>query len=173
MGVTLAVYATICRETGRPFLFPGSAAQWNGLTDMTDAGLLARHLRWASTTAAARNHAFNIVNGDVFRWSWMWTRLAEWFGLEAAPFEGAGVPLETQLADAAPVWKKIAEKYGLVESDLNVLVSPWHTDADLGRPVEVVTDMSKSRKLGFLEYEPTDESFFRLFELLRREKLIR
>jgi nucleoside-diphosphate-sugar epimerase len=173
MGVTLAVYATICRETGRPFLFPGSAAQWNGLTDMTDAGLLARHLRWASTTTAARNHAFNIVNGDVFRWSWMWTRLAEWFALEAAPFEGEGVPLETQLADAAPVWKKIAEKYGLIESDLNVLVSPWHTDADLGRPVEVVTDMSKSRKLGFLEYESTDESFFRLFELLRREKLIR
>jgi len=173
MGVTLAAYATICRETGRPFRFPGSAAQWNGLTDMTDASLLARHLRWASTTAAARNQAFNIVNGDVFRWSWMWSRLAEWFGLEAAPFEGEGVPLETQLADAAPLWKKIAEKYGLVESDLNVLVSPWHTDADLGRPVEVVTDMSKSRKLGFLEYEPTDESFFRLFELLRREKLIR
>ena len=41
MGVTLATYATICRETGRPFLFPGSAVQWNGLTDMTDARLLA------------------------------------------------------------------------------------------------------------------------------------
>ena len=25
MGVTLAVYATICRETGRPFVSPGSA----------------------------------------------------------------------------------------------------------------------------------------------------
>jgi len=37
MGATLAPYATICRETGRPFLFPGSATQWNGLTDMTDA----------------------------------------------------------------------------------------------------------------------------------------
>ncbi len=48
MGVTLAVYATICRETGRPFRFPGSAAQWNGLTDMTDARLLARHLLWAA-----------------------------------------------------------------------------------------------------------------------------
>jgi nucleoside-diphosphate-sugar epimerase len=32
MGVTLAVHATICRETGRPFVFPGSAQQWNGLT---------------------------------------------------------------------------------------------------------------------------------------------
>ena len=85
MGVTLAVYATICRETGRPFLFPGSAAQWNGLTDMTDARLLARHLEWAATTDAARNQAFNVVNGDVFRWSWMWARLAEWFGLPPAP----------------------------------------------------------------------------------------
>src|SRR6202035_5131619 len=78
MGVTLAVYATICQETGRPFSFPGSAMQWNGLTDMTDAGLLARHLEWAATTEAARNQAFNIVNGDVFRWNWMWARLAGW-----------------------------------------------------------------------------------------------
>ena len=45
MGTTLAVYATLCRETGRPFRFPGSAAQWGGLTDMTDARLLARHYR--------------------------------------------------------------------------------------------------------------------------------
>ena len=44
MGVTLAVYATICRETGRPFVFPGSAQQWNGLTDVTDARVLAKHM---------------------------------------------------------------------------------------------------------------------------------
>ena len=36
----------------------------------------------------------------------------------------------------------------------------------------VVTDMSKSRKLGFTEYQPTDESFFQLFERLRAERLI-
>jgi nucleoside-diphosphate-sugar epimerase len=172
MGVTLAAYATICRETGLPFQFPGSAVQWSSLTDMTDAGLLARHLLWASTTPAARNQAFNVVNGDVFRWNWMWGRLADFFGLEAAPFTGKGLPLEIQLADAAPIWKGIAEKYSLIERDLNVLVSPWHTDADLGRPIEVVADMSKSRRLGFLYYEPTDDSFFGLFKLLRREKLI-
>ena len=55
MGVTLAVYASLCRETGRPFLFPGSPQQWNGLTDVTDARLLARHLAWASTDPAAAN----------------------------------------------------------------------------------------------------------------------
>src|SRR3954471_17009543 len=147
MGVTLAVYATICREAGRLFVFPGSAVQWNGLTDMTDAPLLARHLEWAATTPAARNQAFNVVNGDVFRWRWMWDRLAEWFGLQPAPFPGQGTPLEQQLADAAPVWREIAQRHGLTEPDLNRLASAWHTDADLGRPIEVVTDMSKSRKL--------------------------
>jgi nucleoside-diphosphate-sugar epimerase len=172
MGVTLAVYATLCRETGRPFRFPGSAAQWNGLTDVTDARLLARHLEWAALTEAAHNEAFNVVNGDVFRWQWMWGRLAQWFGIEPAPFDGAVNPLEAQMAGAAPLWAELAERHGLIEPDLNRLASAWHTDADLGRPIEVVTDMSKSRRLGFLDYQPSDDAFFDLFARLRAERVI-
>ena len=171
MGVTLAAYATICRETGRPFLFPGSAVQWNSLTDMTDARLLARHLVWAATTPAARDQAFNVVNGDVFRWSWMWQRLAAWFGIEPAPFPGEGLRSNS----SSPTPRHLAAdraKYGLAEPDLDSLASAWHTDADLGRPIEVVTDMSKSRKLGFLDYQPTDESFFDLFTRLRHDRII-
>jgi nucleoside-diphosphate-sugar epimerase len=104
MGVTLAVYGTICRELGRPFVFPGSEMQWNGLTDVTDARVLAGHLLWAGTTPAARNQAFNIVNGDIFRWKWMWARLAAHFGVEPLPPPPGGLPLETQLADAGPLW---------------------------------------------------------------------
>jgi nucleoside-diphosphate-sugar epimerase len=172
MGVTLAAYATICRETGRPFLFPGSPTQWNSLTDMTDARLLARHLEWAATTPAARDQAFNVVNGDVFRWSWMWSELASWFGIEPALFTGEVIPLEQQLAGAENIWRDIAKAHNLIEPNLNNLISAWHTDADLGRPIEVVTDMSKSRKLGFLDYQPTDDSFFDLFPRLRRERII-
>lgn len=172
MGATLAVYATICRETGRPFLFPGSEAQWHGLSDMTDARLLARHLHWAATTPAARDQDFNVVNGDVFRWSWMWGRIARWFGVEPAPFPANVTPLEQQLADAGPIWDEIATRHGLAEKDLHVLTSAWHTDADLGRPFEVVTDMSKSRKMGFLDYQVTEDSFFDLFATLRTARLI-
>ena len=172
MGQTLAVYASLCRETGRPFRFPGSAAQWNGLTDMTDAKQLARQLLWASTTPAAANEAFNIVNGDVFRWSWLWTQIAHWFGLEPAPFDGTVLPLEEQMKDDAALWTEIAEREDLQETKLSRLASPWHTDADLGRPIEVVTDMSKSRKLGFTAYQATDEAFFQLFEQLRADRYI-
>jgi nucleoside-diphosphate-sugar epimerase len=172
MGTTLAVYATLCRELGRPFHFPGSAAQWNGLTDMTDARQLARQLLWATTTPAAANQAFNCANGDIFRWRWMWPRLAEWFGVEPAGFDGTVRPLAEQMAEDAPVWRALATREGLAEPDLARLASPWHTDADLGRPIEVVTDMARSRTLGFAAYQPTDAAFFDLFAQLRAERLI-
>lgn len=172
MGTTLAVYATLCRELGRPFHFPGSAAQWNGLTDMTGARQLAQQLLWATTTPAAANQAFNCANGDVFRWRWMWPRLAQWFGVEPAGFDGTIRPLVDQMAGDAPVWRSIAAREGLAEADLTRLASPWHTDADLGRPIEVVTDMARSRSLGFAGYQATDTAFFDLFAQLHAERLI-
>lgn len=172
LGTTLAVYATICKESGKPFQYPGSAAQWNGLSDVTDARVLAEHLIWASTTDAARNEAFNVVNGDIFRWSWLWKQLASWFDIEAVGFDGTIHPLEKEIANDGLLWKEIAEKYQLKEADLDRLASAWHTDLDLGRPIEVMTDMSKSRKLGFTVFQSTKDSFFDLFEQLRAEQLI-
>ena len=172
MGVTLAVYASICRETGRPFVFPGSRQQWEGLTDVTDAHVLARHLEWAATSESARNQAFNIVNGDIFRWNWLWPRLAGNFGIEPASYPGHPTPLEPQLAGAGPTWAKLATKYDLAEPDLGKLASAWHTDMDLGREMEVVTDMTRSRLAGFHDYQPTLNSFLDLFARLRKDRII-
>ncbi|MFT5644772.1 MAG: nucleoside-diphosphate-sugar epimerase [Janthinobacterium sp.] len=172
MGNTLAVYASLCKATGRPFQWPGSEAQWRGLSDVTDARQLARQLIWAADTDVAHDTAFNIVNGDVFRWQWLWGRLANWFGVEAAGFDGTIRPLESAMAGDQALWQELAQQHGLVESDLNQLASAWHTDLDLGRPIEVMTDMTRSRKLGFTAYQSTEESFTDLFAQLRRERLI-
>jgi nucleoside-diphosphate-sugar epimerase len=172
MGSTLAAYASICKELGRPFKFPGSAAQWNGLSDMTDARVLGKQLIWASTTDVAKNEAYNIVNGDIFRWSWLWPRVAKWFGVAWEGFQGTPVPLEGQMANEPELWKAMATKYRLVEPDLWRVASPWHTDLDMSRPLEVMTDMARSRKLGFLVYQSTEEAFHDLFATLRAEKVI-
>ncbi|HCA09554.1 SDR family oxidoreductase [Chryseobacterium sp.] len=172
MGTTLAAYASICKETGQKMIWPGSAEQWNGVSDVTDARILAKQLLWASTTESAKNQAFNIVNGDVFRWKWLWKRLADWFGIEAEDFDGTVRPLENVLNHEDETWKGIAEKYGLKENNLDRLASAWHTDLDLGRPLEVMCDMAKSRKLGFTAYQNTEDSFTELFEKLKAEKLI-
>jgi nucleoside-diphosphate-sugar epimerase len=172
LGTTLAVYATICKETGRPFQFPGSEAQWKGLSDVTDARMLAKQLVWAADTDAARNEAFNIVNGDVFRWSWLWPKLADWFGVQAGGFNGTIQPLEAAMAHDHELWREIAQRHRLAEPDLDRMASAWHTDLDLGRPLEVMTDMANSRRLGFCAYQATDQSFFDLFSRLRSERLI-
>jgi hypothetical protein len=172
MGVTLSVYGSICRETPQPFIFPGSQFQWNALTDVTDAGLLAIHLEWSATVPEARNQAFNTVNGDIFRWRWLWPQLAAYFGVEP---QGPPSPPRTLAAqdDAlAAAWRNIAQKHALVEADVEKLASWWHTDADLGRELECVNDMTKSRKLGFHGFQETRASFFELFDRLRREKII-
>ena len=172
MGTTLAIYASICKETGRKFIWPGSEAQWNGISDVTDARILAKQLIWASTTESAKNQAFNIANGDVFRWKWLWKRLADWFGVETEGFSGTIKPLEKELENDHEIWTAISEKHNLKESNLDRLSSAWHTDLDLGRPLEVMCDMSKSRKLGFTAYTSTEDSFTDVFERLRSENII-
>jgi nucleoside-diphosphate-sugar epimerase len=172
MGVTLAVYASICRETGRAFHFPGSREQWEAVTDVTDAGLLADHLVWAATDRVAANQALNIVNGDVFRWRRMWPRLAAALEVEAAPFDGEPAPLVEQMADAPQIWPRIVERYGLRDLDVETLASWWHTDADLGRTVETFTDMGRSRRLGFVGVRDSESSFTELFKRLRVERVV-
>jgi nucleoside-diphosphate-sugar epimerase len=172
MGVTLAVYGAICRETGQAFRFPGSLQQWEAVTDVTDASLLADHLVWAATTAAAADHALNIVNGDVFRWRRMWPRLAAALGVEAAPFDGEPQPLEEQMAGAGEIWPTIVRKHGLRDLDVATLASWWHTDADLGRTIETFTDMGRSRRLGFTGVRDTESSFVGLFARLRAERVV-
>ena len=52
------------------------------------------------------------------------------------------------------------------------MASWWHTDADLGRQVETFADMSKSRALGFLDFQDSTRSFLDLFDTLRTRRII-
>jgi nucleoside-diphosphate-sugar epimerase len=172
MGVTLAVYASICKETGQPFVFPGSRQQYEAVTDMTDARLLAEHLIWASTHHAGRNQAFNVVNGDVFRWRQMWAALADEFDLVNGGLPPQRAPLAKQMAGAERIWDAMVERHRLQSNPLDRLASWWHTDGDLGREVECFNSMTKSRLAGFHGYRDTAQAFRDLFARLRRERVI-
>jgi len=50
-----------------------------------------------------------VVNGDVFRWQWMWGEIADYFGIEAAPFSGEMQPLEGRMNDAPAQWQALAQ----------------------------------------------------------------
>lgn len=172
MAVTLAVYASICRHTGLDFVFPGSPGQYNAVTDVTDARLLAEHLHWAATTPGAANLPFNTVNGDLFRWTWLWRQIADYFGLPVGTYPGHPLPLQSRMADAPAIWRGIVAKHGLRDIPVDRLASWWHSDADLGRTLECFTDMTNSRTRGFAAYRQTTRSFFDVFDELRAQRII-
>ena len=171
-GVTLACYAAICRETGRPFAFTGVPEQWEMLTEISDATLVARQVAWAAVSPTARNQAYNTGNGDMFRWKRMWKIIAGHYGVEAAPYGGHQQSLEAMMADAGPIWRDMAAKYDLIEPDLSRLATWWHADADFGRKVECISDMSRARKAGFLEYQSSQDTYLDLFRRLQAERVI-
>ena len=172
MASTLGAYAAICKETERPFVFPGSPQQYEAVVDVTDGRIISKHLEWAATEPQARNNAFNIVNGEVFRWNWLWPKLAAHLGVEAAEYPGHAQSLEKQMVGMEPVWDKIVARHGLQKNPLNKVASWWHSDADLGRLIENFTDMTKSRDMGFTAYQNSVRSFTDAFDKFRAAKVL-
>ena len=76
------------------------------------------------------------------------------------------------MANASEIWDHIVAKHDLQPYPVETLASWWHSDADLGRTIETFTDMSKSRRMGFLEYQETSNSFLNLFDRLRAKRII-
>jgi hypothetical protein len=71
-----------------------------------------------------------------------------------------------------PLWADIARRNSLVEPNLTRLASALAHRRRSRPSIEVVTDTRKSRRLGFLDYQTTDDVLFDLFTRLRAERII-
>jgi len=153
LGVTLAVYAAICKETGMKFKFPGTLKSWEVLSDASDAKLIAKMIEWISTSDNPNipNQAFNIVNGDLYRWKHLFPKLAEYFGLEyEAPKEGEHFKLTEAMKGKENVWKEIVHKYHLNnDENLNKVTTFEFADLWMGKEYDAIEDMNKSREAGW------------------------
>jgi nucleoside-diphosphate-sugar epimerase len=166
----IALYAVISKELGLPLVYPGSPLAYHTLMLATDSDLLAHAQCWAATSPNAANEAFNVTNGDVFRFEQVWPRFAEFFGMKL------GQPLHISLvefmADKAPVWDRIVARHSL-RPQAYADVANWefgdftlHTDWDL-----ILSD-GKRLRAGFTETLDAEDRFLELFQELRDEKVI-
>ena len=171
-GLTLAVHGAIARETGTPLVFPGTELVWNCLTDISDSRVVAKQMIWAATTPGIGNEAWNVTNGEVFRWRWLWPRLAEALGVDWEAPRSDPQPLVEQMEGQERLWAEMADRHGLVERRLDRVASFWHTDSDLGVEVEVLADMTKSRLAGFGTYIDTERAFLELFDRYEADGLV-
>jgi nucleoside-diphosphate-sugar epimerase len=170
LAMVIAVYAAISKELGLPLRFPGKPGAYESLLEMTDAGLLARATVWAATDERCANQAFNINNGDLFRWSEMWPKIARFFGLEVAP--PLPMSLEVVMADKEPIWNAMIRKHGL-EPTAYKDVSSWRFgDFVFSWDYDMFADGSKARRFGFHEYVDTEAMFLSIFDDFRLRRII-
>ncbi|KYF94101.1 NAD-dependent dehydratase [Sorangium cellulosum] len=170
LAMVIAVYAAMSKELGLPLRFPGKPAAYDRLIEMTDARLLGRATVWAATSAPCRNQAFNINNGDMFRWSEMWPKIARMFDMDAAP--PLPMPLADVMADKEPLWNAMIEKHGLARHPYRDVSSWRFGDAVFSWDYDVIADGSKARRFGFHEHVETEAMFRGIFEDLRRRRII-
>jgi nucleoside-diphosphate-sugar epimerase len=170
LAMVIAVYAAICKELGLPFRFPGKPGAYHSLIEMTDAGLLARATTWAATDARCANQAFNINNGDLFRWSEMWPRIARFFDLEVAP--PLPLSLATVMADKEPLWNAMVARHGLEPTAYRDVSSWGFGDFVFSWDYDMFADGTKARRFGFHEHVETEAMFLRIFEDFRWRRII-
>jgi nucleoside-diphosphate-sugar epimerase len=175
LATVLAIYGSLLRELERPFGFPGSTACFKSLIQVIDAELLARSAIFVSTVPRCANQAFNVGNGDMFRWQHMWPALAKFFGLEPAgpqPFS-----LKEFLSEKAPLWQAMTTRYGLKPFPFE-RTPDWAQgsftppNSRLACEYDFVADTLKVRKSGFCEVVDSEEMFLAMFKRFRDEKLI-
>ncbi|BBD38664.1 NAD-dependent dehydratase [Aminobacter sp. Y103A] len=170
LAIAIAVYASMSRELGLPLRFPGKAGAYDKIIEMTDAGLLARATVWAATDERCANQAFNITNGDLFRWNEMWPKIASSFGIETAP--PLPMSLDTIMADKQPLWDKMKARHGLADTPY-ADVSSWRfADFVFGWDYDFFADGTKARRFGFHDFVDTEEMFMRTFSELRQRRII-
>ena len=175
LATVLAIYGSLLRELGLPFGFPSTAACFNALIQVIDAELLARSAIWVSTAAGCGNQAFNVSNGDMFRWKYMWPALAGFFGLEPAgpqPYS-----LKQFLSGKQPLWEAMTRKYGLEPFPFE-RTPDWAQgsfsppNSRLACEYDFISDTLKVRQSGFPEVIDSEQMFVGMFERFRNEKLI-
>ena len=170
----IGVYAALRRERGQSLAFPGGVGP---VLEAVDADLLARAIDWAGSSAHARNEVFNVTNGDVFAWPYVWPAIADSLGMEV------GDPEPERLGEAMPLraaeWDAVRKKHGLLSPGLSDFVGQSFHYADFcmahgaegGLPPALVSTI-KLRQAGFGESMDTEAMFRKWFELFQRKRLL-
>jgi hypothetical protein len=127
-------------------------------------------MTFIATTPACANQAFNVTNGDLFRWQRLWPRVARLFGIEA----GGVRPLKLAdwMGDKAALWSAIAERHGLVATRMDEVADWPFADFSWAQDYDVISSTTKLRQAGFTEAIDTETMVLDYLARYRAAKIL-
>ena len=166
----IAVYAAVSKELGLPLRFPGKPGAYSSIYQVADSSHFANAALWAANEPRCGLQAFNITNGDYFRWRNLWSKIADVFEMPIA--EPQTISLVQHMSDKAELWARMTNKYGLQTFDFDRLVAWPFADYVFGCDWDVMSDVTKSRRFGFHDVVDSEDMFCRLLRRFREERVV-
>ena len=166
----LGAYAAICRELGAPLDFPGKPGAFTTLTEVTDGTQLARAMLLMCTNERCANQAFNITNGDLFRWEHLWPKLADYWGMPVGRVRS--LRLADWMADKAPVWRRVVARHDLEPTRFEDIALWAFGDFALGQDFDLISDMTRARCLGFHDVVDSEAMLLRMLDQYRGARIL-
>lgn len=170
LAPAIAVYAAISKELGLPLRFPGKPGAYSSIYQVTESTHFANAALWAATEPRCGLEAFNVTNGDYFRWQHMWPKLAASFDMAVG--DPQMISLTQHMADKAELWRAMTEKYLLKPIPYDQLVAWPFADYVFGCDWDVMSDVTKARRFGFHDVVDSEEMFVRLLRRFRDERIV-
>lgn len=168
--LVIGVYASMLRELGLPLIFPGTPRNYEVKTQFSWLPTLARSVAWMMDSPQCANQAYNVVNGDPMRWSELWPIFAQYFDMACG--EPNSDSFVNFASDKADLWIEMTKRYGLQETALQTLAQWPYGDYVLSLNWDVVSDMSKATRDGFVERVDTPKMWLGGFDYFRTQKII-
>ncbi|MCH4876463.1 SDR family oxidoreductase [Pseudomonas sp. TMW22090] len=170
IALVIGVFTELSRALDIPLRFPGTDKAYGQLLQFTDAGLLARASVWAALSDSAGGEAFNVANGDIFRWERMWQDTAKHFGMETA--SPVPLTLARHMPDKAALWREIADRHNLIQPDLGKLVGWGFGDFIFHTETDIISDTNKIYRYGFTERVDSKASLFDALDSLKKQRVL-
>lgn len=175
LGLFLSLYKDIAGAHSE-VRFPGTNAAWKALHTDTSQDILARFHIFASLHPRdTAGRAFNVVDGPATSWEAVWPEVCAYFELRGIPPEAEDrePPFSAQgwMEAHREQWAEWVQRYGLKTGALEA--TSWEfMQAILGIEFRRDYDASASRAVGFREERPHAEGYRRVFEDMRRARII-
>jgi nucleoside-diphosphate-sugar epimerase len=166
----LAAYGSIMAHLGEPLCFPGKPGAFSAVYQTTEASFLAEAMAWIAAAPRCANEAFNVTNGDFFRWERLWPDFAAFFGTEPGPVRT--LDLVAHMADKAALWDDIRARHGLQDYGLSDLANWEFANWLYGCEYDIMSSTTKLRQAGWDRVVDSRSMYLRLLEELRENRII-
>jgi len=170
----IGIFASLCREEGRPFCYPGHVAYPR---EAVDARLIGDAAVWAAGNPQAWGEHYNLTNGEVFSWRDLWPGLAAFLGVKPGP--DTPLRLAEYLPSRAALWDEIVKKHGLRPMSMAQLLGQSHYSADArfgyglqAAPPPAFVSTVKIKQAGFTQVYDTEACVQHWLRVLADRKFI-